>query len=126
MTACWKGICDSEDRVRKSESRYFHHRFTRSNIFKYYEIAMRLVSPQMRESVARNYILSLIWRCYGPKRDILDYWGTLKYFVYDLIISYQRINVYRVETMNIGILFSTNDVSGKCNPINYGSIKCMV
>ena len=26
--------------------------------------------------VARNYIFSLIWRCYGPKRYILDYWGT--------------------------------------------------
>ena len=26
--------------------------------------------------VARNYIFSIIWRCYGPKRDILDYWGT--------------------------------------------------
>ena len=23
--------------------------------------------------VARNYIFSLIWRCYGPKWDILDY-----------------------------------------------------
>ena len=29
--------------------------------------------------VARNYIFSLIWRCYGPKRDILDYWGTILY-----------------------------------------------
>ena len=28
---------------------------------------------------ARNYIFSLIWRCYGPKRDILDYWGTILY-----------------------------------------------
>ena len=26
--------------------------------------------------VAINYIFNLIWRCYGPKRDILDYWGT--------------------------------------------------
>ena len=26
--------------------------------------------------VARNYIFSLIWRCYGLKRVILDYWGT--------------------------------------------------
>ena len=39
-----KGICDSENRVRKSESRYFHQRFTRSNMCKDYEIAMRLVS----------------------------------------------------------------------------------
>ena len=26
--------------------------------------------------VAINYIFSLIWKCYGPKRDILDYWET--------------------------------------------------
>ena len=26
--------------------------------------------------VARNYIFSLILICYGPKRDIFDYWGT--------------------------------------------------
>ena len=37
---------------------------------------MRLVSLQMRGSVARNYIFSLIWRYYVPKRDILD---TAKY-----------------------------------------------
>ena len=37
---------------------------------------MRLVSFQMRGGVLRNYIFSIIWRCYGPKRDILDYWGT--------------------------------------------------
>ena len=29
--------------------------------------------------VARNYIFSLIWRCYSPKRDILDYWGKIIY-----------------------------------------------
>ena len=29
--------------------------------------------------VAINYIFSLIWRCNGPKRDILDYWGTILY-----------------------------------------------
>ena len=27
-------------------------------------------------SVARNYTFGLIWRSYGPKWDILDYWGT--------------------------------------------------
>ena len=37
---------------------------------------MRLVRLQTRGSVARNYIFGLIWRCYGPKRDILDYWET--------------------------------------------------
>ena len=25
------------------------------------------------QCVARNYTVSLIWRCYGPKRDILEY-----------------------------------------------------
>ena len=30
-------------------------------------------------SVARNYIFSLIWRCYSPKQYILDYWGTILY-----------------------------------------------
>ena len=35
---------------------------------------MRLVSLHMKGSVAINYILSLIWRCYGSKRDILNYW----------------------------------------------------
>ena len=37
---------------------------------------MRLLSLQMRGGVAINDIFSLISRCYGPKRDILDYWGT--------------------------------------------------
>ena len=27
--------------------------------------------------VPRNDIFSIIWRCYGPNRGILDYWGTL-------------------------------------------------
>ena len=61
---------------------------------------MRLVSLKMRGSVARNYIFSIIWRCYGPKRDILDYWGT-NIFLYYPIISYQKIKVYRVETMDM-------------------------
>ena len=39
--------------------------------------------------VARNYIFSLIWRCYGPKQDILDYWGTI-IFVYYPIVFYLR------------------------------------
>ena len=38
---------------------------------------MRFVSLQMRGSVERNDIFSLNCICYGPKRDILDYWGTL-------------------------------------------------
>ena len=27
--------------------------------------------------VERDYIFSIFWRCYAPKRDILDYWGTI-------------------------------------------------
>ena len=38
---------------------------------------MRLVSLHMRGGVAITYIFGLIWRRYGPKRDILDYWGTI-------------------------------------------------
>ena len=72
---------------------------------------MRLVILLMRGSVARNYIFSLIWRCYGPKRDILDYWGT-NIFVYYLIISYRKIKVYRVETIDMGRSHCNNDVSG--------------
>ena len=77
--ARWKGICESEDRVRKSKGTYFHQRFTRSNICKDLEVAMRLVSLQMRGSVARNYTFNIIWRCYGPRQDILEYWGTIIY-----------------------------------------------
>ena len=32
-----------------------------------------------RNNEAINYIFGLIWRRYGPKRDILDYWGTILY-----------------------------------------------
>ena len=35
--------------------------------------------------VAINYIPSLICRCYGPKRDILYYWGTI---IYDWLYYY--------------------------------------
>ena len=72
---------------------------------------MRLVSLQMRGSVDRNYIFSLIWRCYGPKRNILDYWGKF-YIVYYLIISYRKIKVYRVETMDMGRFHWNNGVIG--------------
>ena len=54
----------------------------------------------MRGSVARNYIFGLIWRCYGPKQDILEYWGTITFLNYP-IISDQKIKVYRVRTIDI-------------------------
>ena len=82
---------------------------------------MWLVSLQMRVSVARNYIFSLIWRRYGPKQDILDYWGKT-YFVYYPIIYYRKIKVYRVETMDMGISHCNNGVSGT----NFISISTMV
>ena len=72
---------------------------------------MRLVSLQMRGSVVRNYIYSLIWRCYGPKRDILEYFET-NIFVYYPIVSYQNIKVYRFETMDMGKYHWNNGVSG--------------
>ena len=99
-----------EDRFRKSEGRYFHQRFTRSNICKYKKVSMRLVSLHMRGSVARNYIFSLIWRCYGPKQG---YFGLLgNNIVYYLIMSYLRIKVYRVETMDMGRSYWNTGVIG--------------
>ena len=35
---------------------------------------MWLVSLKMRGGLARNDIVGLKWRYYGPKQDILDYW----------------------------------------------------
>ena len=34
---------------------------------------------QSMAGVAINYIFGPIWRCYGPKQDILDYWGTIMF-----------------------------------------------
>ena len=73
---------------------------------------MRLVSLQMRGSVVRNYIFIHIWRCYGPKRDILEYWGTIIYMIDYPIIYYRKIKVYRVETINVGRSHCNNGVSG--------------
>ena len=47
---------------------------------------------------------------------ILDYYP---------IISYQRIKIYRVETIDMGRFHWNNGVSGKCNPSKYGGIYCM-
>ena len=72
---------------------------------------MWLVSLQIRGSVAINHIFGLIWRRYGQKRDILDFWGKT-YFVYDPIILYRRIKVNRVETKDMGIYHWKNGVIG--------------
>ena len=69
------------------------------------------MSLQIRGSVARNYIFGLIWRCYGPEQDILDFRSQL-YFVYYPIKSYLRIKVYSVETMDMGISYWKNGVIG--------------
>ena len=45
----------------------------------------------------------LKWRHYGPKEDILDYWGMLIFFNCP-IISYQMIKKIRSEAMVMGIL----------------------
>ena len=121
QTARWKGIFDSEDRVRKSEGRYFHQRFTRSDICKDKEVSMQLVSLRIRGSVAINYIFGLIWRCYGPKQDILDYFGTNIFFNYP-IIYYRKIKVYRVGKMDMGRSHWKNGVSGA----NFISISTML
>ena len=60
---------------------------------------------------ARNDI-SLKWRNYGPKRNILIVRGTLIFGFY-FVISYQRINIYRFETMDMVRFRSNNGVSGK-------------
>ena len=73
-----------------------------------YNITITLI---LEYDVAINYIFSPIWRCYGPKQGIFDYWGKT-YFVYYPIISYQKIKVYRVETIDMGISHWNNGVSG--------------
>ena len=37
----------------------------------------KLKTEVQQTYVAKNYIFGLIWRRYGPKRNILDYWGTI-------------------------------------------------
>ena len=46
-------------------------------------------------------------------------------FVYYTVIFYQRIKVYRSETMDIERFPWNNGVSGKCNHIKHGGIYCM-
>ena len=62
----------------------------------------------------RNYT-SLKWRYYGLEGGSLDFWGTL-IFGFDPIIPYQRINIYRVQIIDMGRFCWNNGVSGKCNP----------
>ena len=52
-----------------------------------------LVGETRAALVARNYIFSLIWRCYGPKRYILDYWGTIRFCLlsYYILLKYKGL-----------------------------------
>ena len=86
---------------------------------------MRLVSHQAIGSVARNDIFCLKCRYYGPKGGILGYWVTLIY-IFNPIISYLGVKVYRVETMALERLLWNNGVSGKFNPSKYCGIYCTV
>ena len=58
------------------------------------------------------------------KRGYFGLLGNTYVFVYYPIISYQRIKVYRVETMDMVIFFWNNGVSGKCNHSKYSGIYC--
>ena len=40
------------------------------------------------------------------------------------VISYQRIKVYKVETMDMGRFCWNNGISGKCNHSKYFGIYC--
>ena len=73
---------------------------------------MRLVSLQMRGSVVRIYIFGLIWRRYGPKRDILDYWGTIIFCLLSYYILLKDKG-YMIGTMDMGRYHWNNGVSGK-------------
>ena len=48
--------------------------------------------------------------------------GEHLYLFYHPFIYYQRVKVYRVETMDIGIFFWNNGVSVKFNPNKYCGI----
>ena len=74
---------------------------------------MCLACLQIRGSIARNYIFGIIWRRYGPKWDIWTI-GEQSYFLYYPIISYRRIKVYRVETMDMERSHWNNGVIGTC------------
>ena len=50
--------------------------------------------------------------------------GEQSYIVYYPIISYRKIKVYRVETMDMGISHWNNGVSEKFNLSTYGGIFC--
>ena len=71
--------------------------------------------------VARNNIFSLKWRYYGLKGGIWNI-GEQSYFIYYSIISYERIKVYRVETMYMERF--NNGVSGKYNHSKYCGVYC--
>ena len=50
--------------------------------------------------------------------------GEQTYFVYYPIISYRKIKLYRVESMDMGRSHWDNGVSGKCNRGKYYGTYC--
>ena len=72
---------------------------------------MRKLSLQMRGSVARNYIFSLIWR-FMVQNGIFWTIGEQSFFFNYPIIYYLRIKVYTVEMMGMRISHWKNGVSG--------------
>ena len=58
----------------------------------------------------------------GSERGYFGLLGNDHILVCYLIISYQRIKFYRVETMDMEIFRWKNGVSGKCNLSNYCGI----
>ena len=60
--------------------------------------------------VARNYIFSFKWWYYGPKRDILQYWGTLQ--VRETIFSFlfSKMNHY-IYIREFVFLFFLNELN---------------
>ena len=64
--------------------------------------------------------MEILW----SKKGYFGLLGNDNILVYYYIISCQRIEVYRVETMDMRRLNWNNGVSGKYNPSKYGGIYC--
>ena len=70
----------------------------------------------MTSSVLHGYIIF--------QKGYFGLLGNDDILIYYPIISYQRIRVYRSETMDVGIFCWNNGVIGKCNPSKYFGIYC--
>ena len=77
---------------RRSSPIWHHNKYQPTWYLKKY-LQQTLGLPRSPSGVARSYIFGLIWRCYGPKQDILDYWGTLIYFLLSYYILSKDIGL---------------------------------